>query len=120
MFSTKLVLSAVAAALLAGTANAYNGTAHLGFYDASWEGCPPWNGPFAIAIPSALVGTEQACNVEITLSFGPPGEAQTTTAVFSGIYDAGGPEDVALSPDAFAALAGWPYETSLEGVTWSF
>ncbi|KAJ6483252.1 hypothetical protein C8R45DRAFT_1099531 [Mycena sanguinolenta] len=116
MFSSKPLLSVVAAALLVGTANAFTGTANLGFYNATSCGCPPWNGPFAIAIPSALVGTQVCCNVGITLSY----EGQTTDAVFSGYYDAGGAEDVALSPEAFAALAGWPEETSLSPVTWSF
>ncbi|KAF8175984.1 hypothetical protein K438DRAFT_2044635 [Mycena galopus ATCC 62051] len=116
MFSTKPFLSAVAAAILVGTAAAYNGTANLGFYNTVDCPCPAFNGPYAIAIPSALVGTEQCCDVEITLSY----EGQTTTAVFSGTYDAAGPEDIALSPEAFAALAGFPQETSLVGVTWSF
>ncbi|KAJ7245919.1 hypothetical protein B0H12DRAFT_1127163 [Mycena haematopus] len=118
MFSTKPLLSVVAAAaLLVGTANAFNGTAILGFYDTTSCPCPPWNGPFAVAIPRGLVGTEVCCNVGITLSY----EGQTTDAVFSGYYEAGaGTENVALSPAAFAALAGFPEETSLSGVTWSF
>ncbi|KAF7343631.1 hypothetical protein MSAN_01983800 [Mycena sanguinolenta] len=117
MFSTKPLLSVVAAALLAGTVNAYTGTAILGFYNTTSCGCPAFNGPYAVAIPRELVGTQSCCDVGITLSYG----GETTDAVFSGYYEAGaGTENVALSPEAFAALAGFPDEVSLSPVTWSF
>ncbi|KAJ7430947.1 hypothetical protein B0H11DRAFT_2133433 [Mycena galericulata] len=119
MFATKSLLATIVAAVFVGTAKAtnYTGTAHLGFYNTTVCTCPPWNGPYAVAIPSQLVGSAVCCNDEITFSY----EGETTTAVFSGIYVAGeGTEDVALSPSAFAALAGWPQETSLSPVTWSF
>ncbi|KAJ7698330.1 hypothetical protein B0H17DRAFT_1050790 [Mycena rosella] len=114
MVSTKSLLAAVSTAV---AVNAFNGTANLGFYDTSNCGCPPWNGPFAVAVPSNTVGDAVCCDDSITISY----LGQTTTAVFSGIYEAGaGTENVALSPSAFAALAGWPEDTSLSPVTWSF
>ncbi|KAJ7034270.1 hypothetical protein C8F04DRAFT_1102106 [Mycena alexandri] len=117
MFSTKSLLATISTAtVFIGAANAFSGTAHLGFYNATSCGCGPQNGPFAIAIPSALVGSNVCCNVQINLSF----EGESTTAVFSGAYDAGGAQDIALSPDAFAALAGFPEDVSLSPVTWSF
>ncbi|KAJ7905859.1 hypothetical protein B0H13DRAFT_1881130 [Mycena leptocephala] len=117
MFSTKSLFAAVSAALLVGTANAFNGTANLGFYDTTDCGCPPFNGPYAVAIPRQLVGTESCCDVGITLSY----LDQTVDAVFSGYYDAAaGTENIALSPAAFAALAGFPEETSLSPIIWSF
>ncbi|KAF8144341.1 hypothetical protein K438DRAFT_1992897 [Mycena galopus ATCC 62051] len=99
MFCTKALLSAVTAALFVGPANAFTGTAVLGFFETTNCAYGNDNGPFAIAIPI---------------------EGETTTAVFSGTYDAGGSDDIALSPAAFAALAGSPFETSLHGVTWAF
>ncbi|KAF8134087.1 hypothetical protein K438DRAFT_1883654 [Mycena galopus ATCC 62051] len=117
MFPSKPLLSVLATALLVGTANAFNGTGNLGFYDTSSCSCPPWNGPFAVAIPRELAGAEVCCNVGVTLSY----LDQSIDAVFSGYYDAGtGTEDVALSPAAFAALAGFPEKTSLAPFTWSF
>lgn len=108
--------------------------ANLGFFGTTNCGCPPFNGPFAVAVPSALVGSAVCCNDAVTLSctcVSPhphaspltllPVEGETVTAIFSGIYDDGaGTENVALSPTAFAALAGFPEDTSLSPVTWSF
>lgn len=52
---------------------------------------------------------------------GPEHGGSTTTAIFSGIYDGGaGTENVALSPLPFAALAGFPEDTSVADVTWFF
>ncbi|KAJ6484292.1 hypothetical protein DFH09DRAFT_1211446 [Mycena vulgaris] len=117
MFSTKSLLAAVSAAMVLGTAHAFNGTAHLGFYGTTNCGCPPWNGPYAVAIPSALVGDAVCCNDAITITY----LDKITTAVFSGIYDAGADtQDVALSPTAFAALGGFPEETEHSPVSWSF
>ncbi|KAJ7823725.1 hypothetical protein B0H14DRAFT_2689307 [Mycena olivaceomarginata] len=117
MFTSKALLSAVAAAIFVGTATAFNGTATLGFYDTANCGCPPWNGPYAVAIPRELAGTEVCCNVGITLTY----LDNTVDAVFSGYYDdATGTENIALSAAAFAALAGHPEETSLAPVAWSF
>ncbi|KAJ7900889.1 hypothetical protein B0H13DRAFT_2336306 [Mycena leptocephala] len=100
MFSTKCLLAAVSAALLVGTANAFNGTANLGFFETTSCPCPPWNGPYAVAVPHL---------------------DQTVDAVLSGYYDDGeGTENIALSPAAFAALASFPEETLLSPVTWSF
>ncbi|KAJ7458539.1 hypothetical protein FB451DRAFT_1182727 [Mycena latifolia] len=114
MTFTKSLLAAVSAAV---AVNAFTGTANLGFFGTTSCECPAFNGPFAIAIPSNTVGTKVCCNDQITLTF----EGQTTTAVFSGTYDAGaGTQNVALSPAAFAALAGSPEDTSLSPVTWSF
>ncbi|KAJ6474001.1 hypothetical protein C8R47DRAFT_1199562 [Mycena vitilis] len=117
MFSTKSFLATISVALFVGTAAAFNGTANLGFYGTTSCPCPPWNGPYAVAIPSALIGSEVCCNVGISLTY----LGQTVDAVFSGTYDEGeGTENIALSPAAFAALAGFPEETSLDGVAWSF
>ncbi|KAJ7096810.1 hypothetical protein C8R44DRAFT_889415 [Mycena epipterygia] len=117
MAFTKSLLAAVSTAIFFGTSNAFTGTANLGFYGTTNCGCPPFNGPYAIAVPSALVGSAVCCNDAVTLSF----EGETVTAIFSGIYDDGaGTENVALSPTAFAALAGFPEDTSLSPVTWSF
>ncbi|KAJ7458551.1 hypothetical protein FB451DRAFT_1273420 [Mycena latifolia] len=114
MAFTKSLLAAVSAAV---AVNAFSGTANLGFYETTNCPCPPWNGPFAVAIPSNTVGDKVCCNDQITFTY----LDQTTTAVFSGTYDAGaGTEDVALSPAAFAALAGHPQDTSISPVTWSF
>ncbi|KAK7008465.1 hypothetical protein R3P38DRAFT_2791380 [Favolaschia claudopus] len=130
MFSTRKAF--FIAASLVGATNAFNGTvsiaevalnsisppANLGFYGTTSCSCPPWNGPYAVAIPRALAGTaEVCCNVGITISY----LDQTVDAVFSGYYEDGaGTENIALSPAAFAALAGFPWETSLAPVNWSF
>ncbi|KAJ6620163.1 hypothetical protein B0H10DRAFT_1946229 [Mycena sp. CBHHK59/15] len=110
MFFKKALLTAVSTATGIGTAHAFNGTATLGFYQVVNCFCPPWNGPYAVAIPSTLVGSATCCNDQITLTY----LDQTVSAVFSGIYVAGeGTEDIALSPDVFGALAGHPWETAL-------
>ncbi|KAJ7124623.1 hypothetical protein C8R43DRAFT_958674 [Mycena crocata] len=117
MFFKTSLLSAVSSAMLIGAAHGFNGTANLGFYGTTNCGCPPWNGPYAIAIPAELVGSAVCCNVGVTLTY----LDKTVPAVFSGIYDAGaGTENVALSARAFADLAGWPEDTALAPVTWSF
>ncbi|KAJ7081194.1 hypothetical protein B0H15DRAFT_855351 [Mycena belliarum] len=114
MAFTKSLLATISAAV---AVTAFNGTANLGFTGSTNCGCPPFNGPFAAAIPSNTVGDAVCCNDIITITF----LDQTTTAVFSGIYDAGaGTENIALSPAAFDALAGNPEQTSLSPVTWSF
>ncbi|KAJ7065734.1 hypothetical protein C8F01DRAFT_1228962 [Mycena amicta] len=116
MFSKLTILAAMAVSA-ASLANAYNGTAALGFYNVVNCACPPWNGPYAIAIPSSLIGDKTCCNDQVSLSY----LDQTTTAVFSGYYDAGeGAQDVALSPLAFGALSGHPWETALENTVWEF
>ncbi|KAJ7141785.1 hypothetical protein C8R43DRAFT_1200840 [Mycena crocata] len=116
LFKTSL-MSAVSAATLIGTAYAFNGTANLGFIGTTNCGCPTFNGPYAAAVPAELVGSARCCNVAITVTY----LDKTVEAVFSGIYDAGaGTENVALSPRAFADLAGFPEETALAPVTWSF
>ncbi|KAF7366211.1 hypothetical protein MVEN_00498300 [Mycena venus] len=127
MFSTKSLLAAVAASVLIGTVNAqavnYTGTANLGFYQSTACGCPPFNGPYAVAIPSNLVGDAVCCEDSVTfiVAGGPEHGGSTTTAIFSGIYDGGaGTENVALSPLPFAALAGFPEDTSVADVTWFF
>ncbi|KAJ7905861.1 hypothetical protein B0H13DRAFT_1881133 [Mycena leptocephala] len=117
MFSTKSLLAIVSTAMFIGTASAFTGTANLGFSGTTVCACPPFNGPFAVAIPSADVGTKVCCNDQITITF----NDKTTTAVFSGIYNAGaGTDNIALSPDAFAALGGAPEDISHSPVTWSF
>ncbi|KAJ7167960.1 hypothetical protein C8R46DRAFT_1218891 [Mycena filopes] len=93
----------------------FMGTAHRGFSDTSNCVCGAETGPFTIAIPSAIVSTAVCCLFQIQLSF----NGLNTTVVLSGTYDAGGPQDIALSPDAFAALGGLPGETTLSPVTWS-
>ncbi|KAJ7167979.1 hypothetical protein C8R46DRAFT_1094628 [Mycena filopes] len=114
MFSAKSLLVAVSAAVLA---QAYNGTAILGFYGTTSCGCPPWNGPYAVAIPRDLVGTETCCNVGVTVTW----LDSTIDAVFSGYYEDGaGTEGIALSAAAFAALGGFPDQTAHFPVTWSF
>jgi hypothetical protein len=108
--------------------------ATLGFYDTANCGFPPWNGPYAVAIPRELAGTEVCCSVGITLtckhSLDPTRSNNsikitdldnTVDAVFSGYYDdAIRTDNIALSAAAFAALAGHPEETSLAPVAWSF
>ncbi|KAJ7161547.1 hypothetical protein C8R46DRAFT_1222654 [Mycena filopes] len=91
----------------------FMGTAHRGLSNTSNYVCE--TGPFTIAIPSAIVNTAVCCLFQIQLSF----NGLNTTVVLSGTYDAGGPQDIALSPDAFAALGGLPGETAFSPVTWS-
>jgi hypothetical protein len=46
---------------------------------------------------------------------------KTITALYTATYNgAGGPENMALSPAAFAGLEDIPSDTSLSPVTWSF
>ncbi|KAJ7652474.1 hypothetical protein DFH06DRAFT_1331101 [Mycena polygramma] len=124
MSSTQRLLAIVVAAvtvaaapLVVERATSFTGTANLGFYGVTSCNCPPWNGPFGVAIPSNDVGTKVCCNEQINISY----EGQNTTAVFDAIYDDGaGTDNIALSPEAFAKLAGWPGETSLTPVTWSW
>ncbi|KAJ7775928.1 hypothetical protein DFH07DRAFT_798873 [Mycena maculata] len=119
MFFKSLLLAVVSAVVLVGTVKAanYTGIANLGFFDTTNCGCPPWNGPYAIAIPSNLVGDAVCCDATVTLSY----SGETVDAVFSGTYSGGaGPEDIALSPLAFGAIAGWPEETALFPVVWYF
>ncbi|KAJ7640580.1 hypothetical protein B0H17DRAFT_467708 [Mycena rosella] len=82
MFITKSLLTA---AMLVGAANAFTGTANLGFTGVTICGCSPSNGPFAVAIPAALAGTHVCCNEAITLSY----NGKSVTAIYSGTYDAG-------------------------------
>ncbi|KAJ7702164.1 hypothetical protein B0H14DRAFT_3527309 [Mycena olivaceomarginata] len=118
MFSRKFLLSTVTVALLAGSATAFTGTAQLGLDTGVTScNCPAFNGPFAIAVPRDLVTTQTCCNYQVNLSV----NGQTTTAVFSGYYDAGaGTQNIALSASAFAALDSNADDTSIAGVTWSF
>ncbi|KAJ7747114.1 hypothetical protein DFH07DRAFT_1037246 [Mycena maculata] len=119
MFSAKALLAAITVTVVIGSANAvnYTGTANLGFYGTTNCGCPPFNGPFAVAIPTQLVGDAVCCDDSVTITY----EGETTTAVFSAIYDTGsGTENIALSALAFGALAGFPEDTSLSPATWFF
>ncbi|KAJ7445294.1 hypothetical protein FB451DRAFT_1293056 [Mycena latifolia] len=114
MFFSKSLL---AAAVLVGSASAFTGTANLGFTGVTICGCAASNGPFAIAIPSALVGTHVCCNEAITLTY----NGKTTTAIFSGIYNAGaGTQNVALTDSPFDVLRDNSTQTSLSPVTWAF
>ncbi|KAJ7721435.1 hypothetical protein DFH07DRAFT_946882 [Mycena maculata] len=115
MFFTK---SFIAAAVLIGAASAqFTGTATIGFTGTTNCGCPATNGPFAVSIPAALVGSEVCCDVSITVSY----NGKTISAVFNGIFDAGaGTENIQLSEEAFAVLEDNSGETSLSPVTWEF
>ncbi|KAJ6594980.1 hypothetical protein B0H10DRAFT_447999 [Mycena sp. CBHHK59/15] len=114
MFFNKALL---ATAMLIGAVSAFTGTATLGFTGTTNCGCPATNGPFAVSIPSALVGTHVCCDDSITLSY----NGKTTSAIFNGIYDAGaGTDNIELSSVAFAALEDNPTQTTLSPVTWVF
>ncbi|KAJ7692196.1 hypothetical protein B0H17DRAFT_1061573 [Mycena rosella] len=114
MFITKSLLTA---AMLVGAANAFTGTANLGFTGVTTCGCSPSNGPFAVAIPAALAGTHVCCNEAITLSY----NGKSVTAIYSGTYDAGaGTQNVALTATAFDVLEDNSGQTSLSPVTWAF
>ncbi|KAJ6502800.1 hypothetical protein C8R47DRAFT_216311 [Mycena vitilis] len=109
MFSSKSLFAAVSAALLIGSANAFTGTTNCG--------CPASNGPFAVSIPSALVGTHVCCDESITISF----NGESVDAVFNGIFDGGaGTQNIQLSQVAFDAIEDNSGETSLSPVTWAF
>ncbi|KAJ7136830.1 hypothetical protein C8R44DRAFT_848352 [Mycena epipterygia] len=119
MFNKSLLIG-VAAAMFMGTARAFTGTASIWTFpddQVTSCNCSASNGPLAVAIPSALVGTEICCTVEITATF----NGKSVPAVFSGIFDAAaGAENIALTPTAFALLADNSGETTLSPVTWSF
>ncbi|KAJ7096809.1 hypothetical protein C8R44DRAFT_812301 [Mycena epipterygia] len=119
MFNKSLLIG-ITATMFMGAAHAFTGTASIWTFPTdqvtSCE-CPASNGPLAIAIPSALVGTEQCCDVSITVTY----NGKTISTVFSGIFDAGaGTENIALTPTAFALLEDNSSETTLSPVTWSF
>ncbi|KAJ7676998.1 hypothetical protein DFH06DRAFT_1466330 [Mycena polygramma] len=108
MFSSKSLFAAVSAALLIAT---------VGFVGTTNCGCPASNGPFAVSIPSALVGTHVCCDESITISF----NGKSVDAVFNGIFDAGaGTQNIQLSQVAFDAIEDNSGETSLSPVTWAF
>ncbi|KAJ7110621.1 hypothetical protein C8R44DRAFT_743085 [Mycena epipterygia] len=118
MLSNKSFL-AVLAAMFIGGASAFTGTATLGISPDTTTscGCGADNGPFEVAIPAALVGSNVCCDTQVNLAFGD----ETTTAVFGAIYNAGaGTENIALSADAFSALSPGGTGTTLSPVTWSF
>ncbi|KAJ7182330.1 hypothetical protein C8R43DRAFT_1100824 [Mycena crocata] len=117
MFFTTSLLAVVSTSLLLGGANAFTGTATLGFGGTTTCGCAASNGPFAVSIPSALVGSHVCCNEAISLSY----NGKSVTAIFSGIFDAGaGTQNVELSDVAFAALEDNAGQTVLSPVTWNF
>ncbi|KAJ7847384.1 hypothetical protein B0H13DRAFT_2362502 [Mycena leptocephala] len=116
MFFTKSLLAAVSTAMLIGSAAAFTGTATVGFTGTTNCGCPASNGPFAVSIPSALVGTHICCNDVITSNNG-----KSVQAIFNGRYDAGaGTQNIQLSSVAFAAIEDNSSQTSLSPVTWAF
>ncbi|KAF7325130.1 hypothetical protein MKEN_00556600 [Mycena kentingensis (nom. inval.)] len=122
MFSANLKAALFATLSAAAVVKAYNGTATLGFFpDIQNCFCGPFNGPYAVAIPTDIAAAEGkiCCNSQIKFEYG----GKTTTAVFSGFYDSNPGNDLqdcALSPLPFAALAGHPWDVYLEGVTWEF
>ncbi|KAJ7931075.1 hypothetical protein B0H13DRAFT_1960226 [Mycena leptocephala] len=117
MFFTKSFLAAVSTAMLIGSAAAFTGTATVGFAGTTNCGCPASNGPFAVSIPSALVGTHVCCNDAITIQY----NGKSVQAIFNGRYDAGaGTQNIQLSSVAFAAIEDNSSQTSLSPVTWAF
>ncbi|KAF7300147.1 hypothetical protein MKEN_01338200 [Mycena kentingensis (nom. inval.)] len=113
MFSKSLI---TVAALLAGSAHALVGTAFPGFTGSTLCGCPPFNGPFAVTVPAAQVGTHQCCNEGFFITY----HGKNLSVVFSGVYnDAVGSADVQLSQAAFDFLKDGD-ETELSPVTWAF
>ncbi|KAJ7906844.1 hypothetical protein B0H13DRAFT_2020137 [Mycena leptocephala] len=88
-----------------------------------------------VAIPPTLVGSA-ACCTPVTLHCTHPfylvghrrplklkflDKNKTITALYTATYNgAGGPDNMALSPAAFAGLEDIPSDTSLSPVTWSF
>jgi hypothetical protein len=62
-----------------------------------------------------LVGHRRPLKLEIL------DKNKTITALYTATYNgAGGPDNMALSPAAFAGLEDIPSDTSLSPVTWSF
>ncbi|KAJ7837099.1 hypothetical protein B0H13DRAFT_1912696 [Mycena leptocephala] len=117
MVPTKFFSTLASTTVLIGVANAFNGTANLGFFGTTNCGCAFSGDQFWIAVPPALVGSAKCCTDQVILHY----EDKTVTAMFTGIYNAGaGTTNVAFSPGAFAVLEGGPSETSLSPVTWSF
>jgi len=90
---------------------------NVGFVSCS---CPASNGPLAVYIPAALVGSHQCCQApEIMITY----NGKSVPAVFSGILNCDGcseRRDIYLSPFAFQRLADNGGQTVLSGVTWSF
>ncbi|KAJ6514076.1 hypothetical protein DFH09DRAFT_46476 [Mycena vulgaris] len=116
MFFNTSLLAAISAAVLIGSASAFTGTATVGFTGTTNCGCPATNGPFAVSIPSALVGTHVCCSDSITITH----NGKSTTAIFNGIFDTGaGTQNIQLSQTAFTAIEDSTTDTSLS-VTWAF
>ncbi|KAJ7249644.1 hypothetical protein C8J57DRAFT_1356355 [Mycena rebaudengoi] len=117
MFFNKSLLAAVPAAMLIGAANAFTGTATLGFAGTTSCDCSPSNGPFAVAVPSALIGTARCCSATVTATH----NGKSVTAILSAVYDAGaGTQNIALSDVAFAQIQDTAGQTTLSPVTWAF
>ncbi|KAJ7032168.1 hypothetical protein C8F04DRAFT_1396765 [Mycena alexandri] len=117
MFSTKSLFTAVASAMFIGGAAAFTGTATIGFTGTTNCGCAASNGPSAVSIPAALVGTHVCCNEEITITY----NGKSIAAVFNGIFDDGaGTDNIQLSAFTFAQIEDNSGETSLSPVTWAF
>ncbi|CAK5266480.1 unnamed protein product [Mycena citricolor] len=122
MFTKTVVLavtlaSAFSVATAAAANPVYTGSAMLGFYQVTACDCPPWNGPFAAAMPIELTYGFVCCNDQITVTMG----GVSTTAVFSGYFDGGeGTQNIALSPVAFTSISGTPQAVEMDDATWSF
>ncbi|KAJ7061158.1 hypothetical protein C8F01DRAFT_1369390 [Mycena amicta] len=118
MFFNKSLLAAVSAiSMLVGSANAFTGTATIGFTGTTNCGCPAFNGPFLVSIPAAQVGTHVCCQESLTVNY----NGKSVSVVFNGIYDAGaGTTNIQLTQEAFAALEDNSTQTSLSPVTWAF
>ncbi|KAF7359767.1 hypothetical protein MVEN_00701500 [Mycena venus] len=117
MFFNKSLLAAISAAMFVGSVTAFTGTASIGFVGTTNCGCPATNGPFAVSIPSALVGTHVCCQDSITVTY----NGKSVTAIYNGIFDAGaGTQNIQLSQVAFAQIEDDSTETSVSPVTWAF
>ncbi|KAJ7837098.1 hypothetical protein B0H13DRAFT_2105949 [Mycena leptocephala] len=116
MVSTKFFSVLASTTVFIGVVNAFTGTANLGFFDTVFCEtllCPSTE---LVAIPPTLVGSA-ACCTPVTLHY----KNKTITALYTATYNgAGGPDNMALSPAAFAGLEDTPSDTSLSPVTWSF
>ncbi|KAF7351755.1 hypothetical protein MSAN_01608800 [Mycena sanguinolenta] len=118
MFVNKSLFALVSTVVFIGSASAFTGTATLGFTGTTNCGCPATNGPSAISIPAADVGSHVCCDDQITITY----NGKTISAVFNGIFDdaPAGTDDVQLSSFTFEQLEDDSSETSLSPVTWAF
>ncbi|KAJ7260452.1 hypothetical protein B0H12DRAFT_1217927 [Mycena haematopus] len=117
MFFNKSLLAIVSTVVFIGSASAFTGTATLGFTGTTNCGCPASNGPSAISIPAADVGSHVCCNDSITVTY----NGKSVVGVFNGIYNAGaGTDNIQLSSFTFEQIRDNSGQTSLSPVTWAF